>query len=198
MPTGEVVKVRQTRKSIENSVTGINSTSSAAATATINTTKPIVPSRDLTIKGATEKLTAIKSAKDIALAKFLIKADAFQVLDLPEFKVIDCFLKSLMLFIKITYASNNGCNNFFIAHTNSLHEPFPILICHYVTIIENLCFGVHISFISLLFAETKLTIIVLNLFENLINFEFSVSNKISIVSTYSDFFNALLKCALIF
>ncbi|VDK80557.1 unnamed protein product [Onchocerca ochengi] len=87
LPTGEVVKVRQTRKSIENLVTNISATTSAAATATINTTKPIVPSRDLTVKSITfEQLNAIKSARDIALAKFLAKANAFQLLELPEFK----------------------------------------------------------------------------------------------------------------
>ncbi|KAM3723885.1 Gex-3-interacting protein [Dirofilaria immitis] len=87
LPTGEVVKVRQTRKSVENSVTNVTATTSAAATATINTTKPIVPSRDLTIIGTSdEQVNAIKSAKDIALAKFLAKTNAFQLLELPEFK----------------------------------------------------------------------------------------------------------------
>ncbi|MCP9259177.1 Protein GEI-13 [Dirofilaria immitis] len=55
LPTGEVVKVRQTRKSVENSVTNVTATTSAAATATINTTKPIVPSRDLTIIGTSDE-----------------------------------------------------------------------------------------------------------------------------------------------
>uniref|UniRef100_A0A1I7VKM7 CBR-GEI-13 protein n=1 Tax=Loa loa TaxID=7209 RepID=A0A1I7VKM7_LOALO len=87
LPTGEVVKVRQTRKSVENPITSITATTSAAATATINTTKPIVPSRDLTATGFTdEQFNAVKSARDIALAKFLIRANAFQLLDLPEFK----------------------------------------------------------------------------------------------------------------
>uniref|UniRef100_A0AAF5PQS3 BED-type domain-containing protein n=2 Tax=Wuchereria bancrofti TaxID=6293 RepID=A0AAF5PQS3_WUCBA len=87
LPTGEVVKVRQTRKSIENPVTNITATTSAAATATINTTKPIVPSRDLAATSTTdEQINAVKSARDIALAKFLIKANAFQLLELPEFK----------------------------------------------------------------------------------------------------------------
>ncbi|CAG9534029.1 unnamed protein product [Cercopithifilaria johnstoni] len=87
LPTGEVVKVRQTRKSVENPVTNITATTSAAATATINTTKPIVPSRDLTTTATTdEQLNAINSARDIALAKFLNRANAFQLLELPEFK----------------------------------------------------------------------------------------------------------------
>ncbi|VDO09377.1 unnamed protein product [Brugia timori] len=87
MPTGEVVKVRQTRKSVENPMSNITATTSAAATATINTTKPIVPSRDLAATSTTdEQLNAVKSARDIALAKFLIKANAFQLLELPEFK----------------------------------------------------------------------------------------------------------------
>ncbi|KAK6101259.1 BED zinc finger family protein [Brugia pahangi] len=87
LPTGEVVKVRQTRKSVENPVSNITATTSAAATATINTTKPIVPSRDLAATSTTdEQLNSVKSARDIALAKFLIKANAFQLLELPEFK----------------------------------------------------------------------------------------------------------------
>ncbi|VDO45358.1 unnamed protein product [Onchocerca flexuosa] len=103
LPTGEVVKVRQTRKSIENLVNNVSATTSAAATATINTTKPIVPSRDLTVKNITdEQLNAIKSARDIALAKFLAKANAFQLLELPEFKVIT-FFWIFMLLIKIFF-----------------------------------------------------------------------------------------------
>ncbi|KAL4002244.1 BED zinc finger family protein [Acanthocheilonema viteae] len=87
LPTGEVVKVRQTRKSVENPVTNITANTSAAATATINTTKPIVPSRDLTAIATTdEQFNAINSARDIALAKFLSRANAFQLLELPEFK----------------------------------------------------------------------------------------------------------------
>ncbi|VIO91102.1 BED zinc finger family protein [Brugia malayi] len=94
LPTGEVVKVRQTRKSVENPMSNITATTSAAATATINTTKPIVPSRDLAATSrdlaatstTDEQLNAVKSARDIALAKFLIKANAFQLLELPEFK----------------------------------------------------------------------------------------------------------------
>uniref|UniRef100_A0A915PIG3 BED-type domain-containing protein n=1 Tax=Setaria digitata TaxID=48799 RepID=A0A915PIG3_9BILA len=87
LPTGEVVKVRQTRKSVENPVTHITANTTAAATATINTTKPIVPSRDLTARSAIdEQLNGIKSARDIALAKFLLKANVFHLLDLPEFK----------------------------------------------------------------------------------------------------------------
>lgn len=75
-------------------MSNITATTSAAATATINTTKPIVPSRDLAATSrdlaatstTDEQLNAVKSARDIALAKFLIKANAFQLLELPEFK----------------------------------------------------------------------------------------------------------------
>lgn len=94
------MKVRQTRKSVENPANSITATTSAAATATINTTKPIVPSRDLTAIATTdEQLNAINSARDIALAKFLSRANAFQLLELPEFKAIVFFLTSI-LFIK--------------------------------------------------------------------------------------------------
>lgn len=86
------MKVRQTRKCIENPVTNINTTTAAAAVANINATKPIVPSRDLAITAtADEQFNAINSARDIALAKFLNRANAFQLLELPEFKVIVFF-----------------------------------------------------------------------------------------------------------
>ncbi|VDK87472.1 unnamed protein product [Litomosoides sigmodontis] len=87
LPTGEVVKVRQTRKCVENPATNINSATAAAAVANINATKPIVPSRDLAITATTdEQFNAINSVRDIALAKFLSRANAFQLLELPEFK----------------------------------------------------------------------------------------------------------------
>uniref|UniRef100_A0A0R3RN97 Uncharacterized protein n=1 Tax=Elaeophora elaphi TaxID=1147741 RepID=A0A0R3RN97_9BILA len=106
LPTGEVVKVRQTRKSVENPVTNITATTSAAATATINTTKPIVPSRDLTITATPdEQFSATSSTRDIALAKFLNRANAFHLLELPEFRVIIFFLKFIYFSLKLSRKS---------------------------------------------------------------------------------------------
>lgn len=119
LPTGEVVKVRQTRKSIENPVTNITATTSAAATATINTTKPIVPSRDLTaITTTEEQFNAIKFARDIALAKFLIKANAFQLLELPEFKVIVFFFFKVLCFS----VSHNALDDFSFGRKDFSYE----------------------------------------------------------------------------
>ncbi|VDN04175.1 unnamed protein product [Thelazia callipaeda] len=89
LPTGEVVKVRQTRKNVDKTIVHLAVTTSvaAAATATISTTKPIVPSRDFSVAAtADEGLAGIRAARDIALAKFLFQANAFHLLELPEFK----------------------------------------------------------------------------------------------------------------
>ncbi|VDN25431.1 unnamed protein product [Gongylonema pulchrum] len=102
LPTGEVVKVRTTRKCVDTPVaphmlptTSLPSSVSApvtvaSATATISDTRAIVSFRDLTATPdiSDERAAAeLKFKRDAALARLVIRTKAFNLVKLPEFKV---------------------------------------------------------------------------------------------------------------